>query len=233
MKLLLAPAAAAGVLGSFLLPLSRPPAAAAPQDPVVQDPAAQDPAAQDPAAQDPAAQDPAVQDPAQGMREAMERVKKFTQPGKHHELLRRFVGEWNTESRLMMSGQATPAEKGTATFSWLMDGRWLQSEATGSMMGMAFRGFSLLGYDNFKQSYVLTTVQSMDTAMNHAEGDLDPGGEALLLYGTLDEYTTGEHDKMVKYVWRFRSADEMVLEVHDLPIGERHTQVIEVVYRRK
>ena len=47
----------------------------------------------------------------------------------------------------------------------------------------------------------------------------------LIYYGTIDEYLTGEHDKMVKTVWRFPSADELVMEVHDLAIGATGTQV--------
>ena len=81
-------------------------------------------------------------------------------------------------------------------------------------------------------SYVFTTVSTMDTAMNHAEGDMDPGGKAMILYGTIDEYLTGEHDKMVKYVFRFLSPDKIVLEVHDLPIGENNTKVLEITYTR-
>jgi hypothetical protein len=80
---------------------------------------------------------------------------------------------------------------------------------------------------------VSSTVSSFDTAMHYAEGDLDPSGKALLMYGTLDEYLTGEHDKMVKSVWRFVSEDEMALEVHDLPIGEKNTKVFEVRYKRR
>jgi hypothetical protein len=53
------------------------------------------------------------------------------------------------------------------------------------------------------------------------------------MYGTLDEYLSGEHDKMVKYVYRFVSADEIVFEVHDLPIGEVNTQVMEFRFTRK
>jgi hypothetical protein len=95
------------------------------------------------------------------------------------------------------------------------------------------RTFSILGYDNFKMSYVTTTVNSFDTTMAHAEGDLDPSDKALLVYGTIDEYLTGEHDKMVKYVWRFPAADELILEIHDLPIGEKNAQVIEIRFKRR
>jgi hypothetical protein len=169
---------------------------------------------------------------AADMSAMMEKAKRFTQPGERHKALERFLGKWTTESRLFMGGQPTPPEKGSAEFSWLMAGRWLKAETKGSMMGMPMENFLILGYDNFKQSYVSTNVSSIDTAMTHAEGDMTQSGDALLSYGTLDEYLTGEHDKMVKYAWRFPSKDKLVLEVHDLPIGEKNTKVLEVVYTR-
>lgn len=166
------------------------------------------------------------------MKAAMEKARRFTQPSEAHKVLDRFLGKWSTETRFFMAGKSTPPEKGTAAFDWLMKGRWLKSEMNGSMMGLPAQGFMLLGYDNFKQSYVFTSVSSLDTAMTRAEGDMDPGGRALIAYGTLDEYLTGEHDKMVRYVWRFVSPDRLVLEVHDLPIGEANTKVMEIAFTR-
>lgn len=177
----------------------------------------------------PAAKAPSAEDIAA----MMKRAQRFTQPGKMHKVLQRFIGEWNTETRLVMGGKSLPAEKGTAKTSWLMEGRWIKSEWSGPFLGKPMQGYSLMGYDNFKHSFVVSTVTSMDTAMNCAEGDLDPRGKVLLLYGTVDEYLTGEHDKMVKTVWRFVSEDKLVMEVHDLPIGERNTKVIEVTFTRK
>jgi uncharacterized protein DUF1579 len=175
----------------------------------------------------------AQQQPGQSeMAAAMAKAKRFTQPGEAHKMLDRFLGTWTTEVRMFGMGKATPPEKGSATFSWLMPGRWLKMESTGTMMGLPLQTFMLLGYDNFKQSYVSTNINSIDTAMTHAEGDVDPSGKALISYGTLDEYLTGEHDKMVKYVWRFQSPSQMALEVHDLPIGEANTKVVEITFRK-
>ena len=175
----------------------------------------------------------ARQQPTQSeMAAAMAKAKRFTQPGDPHKLLERFVGKWNTETRMFGMGKPTPPEKGTAEFSWLMPGRWLKSESRGTMMGLPAETFMIIGYDNFKQSYVSTHISSLDTAMTHAEGDMDPSGKALISYGTLDEYLTGEHDKMVKYVWRFQSPAQMVLEVHDLPIGENNAKVVEITFRK-
>ncbi|MBK8977879.1 MAG: DUF1579 family protein [Planctomycetes bacterium] len=184
----------------------------------------------------PAPQDPqAPQDPrqAEAMREMMERARRFTQPGPNHEVLERFLGEWDVSTRFFMGEQPTPPETARASGAWLIDGRWLQMRSTGRLMGQQHQSFAVMGYDNFKQSFVVTMVQSIDTAMLRSEGDLTPDGAALITYGTLDEYLTGEHDKMVKYVWRFVSDDEFVLEVHDLPIGESNTKVVESRYTRR
>ncbi len=167
------------------------------------------------------------------MAEMMERAKKFTQPGEAHKLLERFVGDWRTETSFVMGGKVGKAQIGEQRCGWLMKGRWIECRVQGPLMGKPSESYTVIGYDNFKQSYRVMMVSSIDTAMNVSEGDMDPGGKALLTYGTIDEYLTGEHDKMVKYVWRFEGPDAYSMEVHDLPIGEKNTQVVSVKYTRK
>lgn len=166
------------------------------------------------------------------MKDMMKQFARFTQPGEHHKLLERFIGKWDAQTTFFMGGAAAPSGKGSLEVSWLMPGRWIQFRGTVSMMGTNVQLFSMMGYDNFKQSYVWANVNSMDTAMTHAEGDATQDEKSLIGYGTLDEYTTGENDKMVKYAYRFVDADKFVLEVHDLPIGETNTKVVEFTYTR-
>lgn len=174
----------------------------------------------------------AQSDTDKAMAEMMAKAQRWTQPGEHHKQLDKLIGKWNTEVRMFMGGKPTAPEKGTAECTWLMPGRWIQCRSTGQMMGMSMETFFLMGYDNFKMSYVTTALNSMDTAMLHFEGDMTPDGKSLVSYGTLDEYLTGEHDKMVKTAWRFLDADTLVFEVHDLPIGEVNTKVFEIKYTR-
>jgi hypothetical protein len=169
-------------------------------------------------------------DQGKAMAEMMAKARKWTQPGPNHKVLERFLGKWNVE--LTVTGMGKP-EMGKAEVTWLIDGRWLQSHTTGTMMGMPLNHYVFMGYDNFKMSFVTTAMNGFDTAMPHSEGDLTQDGNTLITYGTLDEYLTGEHDKMVKYVWRFVSKDKIVLEVHDLPIGETNAKVLEFVYTRQ
>ena len=166
------------------------------------------------------------------MAKMMEKAKALTAVTPEHRFLDRFLGTWKTSTRIVMFGANAPAETGEVTYRWLIDRRWLVGEATGTMMGAPAESVSILGYDSFKKSYVTCGVKNTDNAMLIAEGDRTQDGETLITYGTIDEYLTGEHDKMVKYVYRFHSADKFTLEVHDLPIGETNTKVIEVVHTR-
>lgn len=176
---------------------------------------------------------PAATPPPADMADMMAKFKGLTDPGPHHKLLGRFLGKWETESRVFAGPTPSAPDKGHSEFSWLMKDRWLKCEYTNTMMGMTYQGFNITGYDNFKKSYVTTMVSSMDTMMFRLEGDMDPSGNSLVMYGTMDEYLTGEHDKMVKMVWRFESESKMTLEVHDLPIGENNTKVVEVTFNKQ
>lgn len=167
------------------------------------------------------------------MAEMMAKAKRFTQPGEAHKPLERFLGDWTMDMRFMMGGKEGKPAMGDQRCTWLLKSRWIECRGQAPLMGSPSEMVTIIGYDNFKQSYRVMMVSSIDTAMNISEGDLDRGGKTLLTYGTLDEYLTGEHDKMVKYVWRFDSPDAMRMEVHDLPIGESNTQVLHVRYTRK
>ncbi len=182
------------------------------------------------------------QSPDAAMAEMMAKMTKFTQPAEQHELLRLLVGEWEVKAQLIMGGQAGPASDGKSVTTWKKEGRWIESEWSGSLMGMKGSVVHWIGYDLMRQSYVWTGISDFDTAMNRAEGDLTPDGNTLILFGTLDEYITGEIAKMVKYVYRFdgqrdesgslTSIDSYTLEVHDMPIGETNTMVMQFSYQR-
>ena len=188
--------------------------------------AAPEPATRPLAVQDADAAQPSPDD----MLAQMEAEAKYTKPGEEHKQLERFLGTWDTSMTITGMPMSLP---GKTTFRKLLDGYFIIGEGSTPipMMGDS-KTVTILGYDKFKLSYVSAMMSTMDTALRTAEGDLTRDGKSLLIYGTLDEYLTGEHDKMVKYAWRFPSDDKLVLEVHDLPIGEENTKVVEVVFTR-
>ena len=166
------------------------------------------------------------------MKQMIEMGKKFTEPSEAHKKLADYVGTWTCDWKMGMSGQLAPVGTSKAVTSWLVPGKFIKTEIEGTMMGQPFKSFGFAGYDNFKQAYVRSIIDSQQTAILSAQGKLTQDGKTMIWYGTLDEYLTGENDKMVKYVVRWKDADHFVEEVHDLGIGETNTQVIELAFSR-
>ena len=170
---------------------------------------------------------------AEGMEEMMARWMAAATPGEQHEYLDRQVGKWNTRTRVWMEGpQSEPSEStGTSERRMILGGRFLVEETDGAIAGMPHQGFGLTGYDNFKQRFVANWVDNMTTGILSMSGTLDAEGKVLTYYGQMDEPTTGEHDKWVKYVHREISDDEHVFEIYDLSQGDG-AKTLEVTYTR-
>lgn len=168
------------------------------------------------------------------MQEMMARWEAAMTPGEPHAFLAQGVGEWETTIKSWMGGpDAPPTEsKGKATCKMILGGRFLQEELTAELMGQPVEMITLSGYDNFKGKYVFSHVDSMGTAMLHAEGFRAPGSNEVVYWGTMDEPMTGERDKTVKCVTRVIDADHSVFEMHDFAYPEGKTKVIEVTYTR-
>lgn len=174
--------------------------------------------------------------------EMLEQYSKYTNPGPEHEFLELLLGEWDVTARMTMMGAEAPGEKGRAVTTWKVPGRFIESTWTGKLMSMDGTAIVTMGYDRMRQSYVYSRISSMDTALYTAEGDLTRDQGALVMWGTLDEWMTGEIAKVVKYVHHFdgernedgtwKSIDSIVLEVHDMAIGLENTKVLEFVYTR-
>ncbi|HUR28351.1 MAG TPA: DUF1579 family protein [Planctomycetota bacterium] len=166
---------------------------------------------------------------------AMARWIDTCKPTAAHERLKELLGSYDTVMKIWMEPGKPPMElKGSGEFSWLTEGKWLQLQWKGMMMsGKPGTVTWILGYDNFKQRYVTTMVDSLQTCMSTASGHFDQSGDNLILWGTLDEPMTPEQDKQCKYVYRGFGKDKFSFAVHDMMIGESDTRVIEIEYTRK
>jgi hypothetical protein len=164
----------------------------------------------------------------------MARWMQSMQPSAAHQRLKELLGSYEITMRMSMGpGQPPMESKGTDEITWFAEGKWLQSNWAIDMMGQPTKGLSILGYDNFKERYVWTKVDSLQTTIQNAFGHFDQSGDDLILWGTIDEPMTPEQDKQVKYVYRGFGKDKFTLEVHDMMIGESNTKVLEFEYRRK
>jgi Protein of unknown function (DUF1579) len=168
--------------------------------------------------------------------EMMKKWQAVATPGKAHERLAYFLGKWQIESKMWMGGEGSGepmVSKGEATFRWLMEGRWMAQEFSGSipMMG-AYNGFGISGYDNFRKQYVGCWVDSMGTALLNMSGSIDRTGRVIEQFGSMDEPMLDQVGKIAKYVTRITGDDSFAFEIHDLDIIGGNTKVLEMTYTR-
>src|ERR1051325_1887785 len=103
--------------------------------------------------------------------EMMKKMEAAGTPGPAHKALEAFVGKWKAEVKCWHEpGGAPQVSSGTAKSSWTLNGRFLEGEFHGEMMGRPFIGRSLLGYDNTKQKFQSVWLSDMQTSIFTSEG---------------------------------------------------------------
>lgn len=111
---------------------------------------------------------------------------------------------------------------------WTLNGRFLEEEFQGEMMGKPFRGCSLMGFDNTKQTFNTVWVSDMQTAMFCSEGRGESGNKVITLEGKANCPATGRKDVVMKTVFRLLSQDKHIFEMYD---GNNKT--MEITYTRQ
>lgn len=165
--------------------------------------------------------------------EMMKKAEVAMAPGAGHKTLEPFVGSWSAEVKTWMApGQPPTVSKGSAKSTWVMNGRYVQEEFSGEMMGTPFRGMSLTGYDNVRQKYRSVWVDDMSTSMVTSEGNADAAGKVFTFGGDYACAMTGEKNKKSTLIYRVISKDKHVFEMHDPALGE-NSKMMEITYTRK
>jgi len=135
---------------------------------------------------------------------------KMPAPTKEHELLKQFLGEWETDMEAVMApGQAPIKCKGKMS-SKAVGGFWVLNELSGEMMGVKTLGYQTIGYDPAAKKYVGTWVDSMTDHMWKYTGTVDSTGKTLTLEADGPSFT--EPGKMCKFrdAYEFKSKDHIV-----------------------
>jgi hypothetical protein len=146
--------------------------------------------------------------------EVLRNIQVAGTPGPAHQALDAFAGNWKAEVKCWMEpgGQAN-VSKATSKTHWILGGRFLEEEFHGEMMGKAFTGRCLLGFDNTKQKFKCVWVDDMNTAIFTSEGKGESGNKVITLEGRSDCAGTGQKDVSMKQVFRVIGPDKHVLEM--------------------
>ncbi|MEM7165187.1 MAG: DUF1579 family protein [Planctomycetota bacterium] len=167
------------------------------------------------------------------MQKMMEAYFAVGKLGKFHKRLEYFLGKWDTETQISMPGAPPmPATKGTAEYTWLLEGRWLQGRSVGTMMGRPAEYVSILGYDNHRKKYMSARFSSLDTSLTTSTGAISRDGSIIDLYFQLDEPGTGEIAKNARSSYRIIDANKFVVDVYDLAMAGMDNKVLTFTYTR-
>jgi len=165
--------------------------------------------------------------------EMMKKVEAAGKPGPGHQALNALVGDWKAEVKCWMDPSGSPeVSQGTAKASWKFNGRFLEEEFHGQMMGRPFTGRTLLGFDNTKQTFNSVWVSDTQTSMFTSEGKGDSGNKVITLEGKASCPATGRKDIPMKTVLRVISPDKHVLEMFDGSQGQ-NAKTMEITYTRQ
>ena len=177
------------------------------------------------------------------MAAVMKEYMKLSAPGDGHKALQPLVGSWDCVTRTWFAGPGSPPteDKGSATFKWIMDGRFVQEDVTGTtsmpdaggaMKKIPFQGMGITGYDNYRNLYTATWVDNMGTMTLTGTGTMEPGGKAMSIYAPMDEPSLKVVGRMVRMVTRWTDADHFTWEMYDLAAAPDF-KVMEITYTRK
>ena len=104
----------------------------------------------------------------------MEAYMKAGTPGPEHKRLASTAGTYDVKMKNWHeAGGPAMEETGTATRTMALDGRVLVEQFQGTMMGSAFTGHGMTGYDNVTGKYWSTWNDSMSTGLMVSEGTCD------------------------------------------------------------
>jgi len=162
--------------------------------------------------------------------EMMRRAEQAGSPGPGHKALQHYVGNWKCDVKCWTDPNGQPQQShGTARIGWIMGGRYLEEDFQGEMMGRPFKGRSVTGFNNLKQTYQCVWIDDMNTAMWASEGRGDQ--MSITLEGRSSCPATGRTDIPMRAVLRVLGPDKHTFEMFDGSKGNAKT--MEITYTRQ
>jgi Protein of unknown function (DUF1579) len=152
---------------------------------------------------------------------------------KEHELLKQGVGKWDATITVWPMPDADPVtSQGTETNELLPGGLWVVSRFEGELMGTAFEGIGISGYDPAEKKYVGTWADNMSPYLMTSKGDYDPATKTLTSIAESRNPETGE---LIKYKEIAKSIDDgtRLFELYVPGEDGQYWKMLEIKYKRR
>jgi hypothetical protein len=173
-----------------------------------------------------------AQEPPSARNLEMQEMMKRMMPGEGHRIFAKMNGKWRGTLKLWNSAMpsAPPTESTSeAETKSIFGGRYLVTEAKGTIMGMPMQRMAILGYDNLTKAYTLIFYSNVETSTNIAKGTLEADGKTLTLRGEFDE---PQGKAPFKNVIRMASDDVHVFESYKILPDGTELKLVEETSRR-
>lgn len=153
--------------------------------------------------------------------------------GPEHAALAKAVGEWHVESTMWMSPEAAPMRsKATATFTAVLDGRWIRQEYTGEWMDRPFIGIGMNGYDNQARQHVTMWFDNASTAAVILKGERAEDG-AITYRGVMEHCPNTGGAVVMRHVCTMPAPGRMIYTMYSNAPGAPEQKRMELVYTRR
>lgn len=141
------------------------------------------------------------------------------------------AGTWDVEFRHKFDPTATDwiVEEATTVSEMILDGCFVRSQFTGSMMGMPFKGVEILGYDRETEQWQATWMDNMGARISFMQGERKDDG-SIVMTGT--DYMQGM-PMQVRYVISEVTDTSYEWSMEVSMDGENYNQVAGATYTKK
>lgn len=150
------------------------------------------------------------------------------------ELLKNLAGEWDCENWMLMDpSQPAMLSKGTMSSRLQSPNEyWVIADYKSEMMGMAFSGHSIFGYDTTLKKWVGTWIDSMAPVIMNSVADWNPATRTWTAHASFIDPASGQTMKF-KMTTEVRSADNHFFTMFILsPEGEFKNMTINYTRRK-
>jgi hypothetical protein len=166
------------------------------------------------------------------MQEMMEAYGRLATPGEPHKQFASLAGSWTTKTKEWMEPGKPPAEStGSVEMKMLLEGRFLQQEFSGQMMGHPYSGIGISGYDNLRRRYVSTWIDTMGTGVFVMEGTATADGKTIMLKGEHAELGGGHMAH--RALWKIVDSNTQTFEMYGTHGHGNEMKMMEITYTRK
>ncbi|GMV80274.1 MAG: hypothetical protein AMXMBFR7_14580 [Planctomycetota bacterium] len=164
---------------------------------------------------------------------ALKAILERMSPGPEHAALMKQAGAYEIASKVWMDPAKPPEEtKASATFTAILEGRYLRQEFQGSMMGKPFTGLGIEGYDKEKKEYVCVWFDSMGLIPFTLRGKSADGGKNIEYHGSLPCPMDGKEVKQ-RYTCQHLDENTFTFTMYETREGGKEVKGMEMTYTRK